>query len=139
MKLKERVRVLLFYPRFVLPILDGRKRQTIRRDRKSHPIAVGDRLSLRRCAGMPYRSNQVEIRGPVTCSAVLPVRIEATWPQGSLRVWIGGMALPASDLPRFARADGFTCVGDMLGYYRDADTTDFSGVLIEWNGGSRCP
>jgi hypothetical protein len=124
------MRVILFMPRFEAPILAGTKRQTIRRERK-RPISPGDELSLRRWAGMPYRSPQI-ILGRAECVAVKEVDI---WSDGNfLLVNVGGFELSQRKVEAFARDDGFEDAADMHQHWANHNGFPFRGVVIQWEG-----
>lgn len=128
---EPRTIVLLFKPRFVAPIVAGTKRQTVRRERK-HPVRRGDALSLREWSGSPYRSPQREILPPVVCTSVAPVSVAVDVFKNVIEVDVGGGRLTHDEVCAFVRADGFSCVSDMAGYYRNAGVDAFEGVLILW-------
>ena len=133
------MRVLIFLPRFVGPIQEGTKRQTIRKARRSHPIQPDDWLSLRRWHGKPYRSCQEEIIPAVQCEAVRPIRIRLNPHRNELVIGIGSglhAHLLTQDGPNevasFVRADGFACVSDFVDHWAASGVMAFEGVLIEW-------
>lgn len=123
--------VLLFEPRFVLPIMDGHKLHSIRPFRK-RPIRAGDGLSLRAWEGKPYRSKQYTI-ADVTCLAVMPIWI---FPQSiSVAATVSDQPtvfLWPNDRDAFARSDGFDNWEQMKTYRDFHYNLPFKGSLILW-------
>ena len=97
-KARSRYHSLLFMERFHAAILDGRKRQTIRRIRK-RPIMPGDTLSLRGWEGLPYRSQQT-VLDLATCHSVASIEIDYDI-AGRFRVVVGGKVLSPAELDSF--------------------------------------
>ncbi len=137
------MRVLLFEPRFAERVADGRKRQTIRETARCKP---GDRLSLRRWSGKPYRSSQVELARGV-CTEVLPVSIGHGEYGDGLRVGDrdlgydgvdGASRQRINDRMHFAQADGFASMTELLDFFRNRQQRGkpaawpFTGVVIRW-------
>jgi hypothetical protein len=110
------VTVLLFMPRFHAAILDGTKRQTIRRARK-RPIEPGEPLSLRTWTDKPYRSKQ-RVLLEAECEAVLPIRLWIDGITGGLRIKLGDDELSARERMKFAKADGFESLGAMREFWQ---------------------
>jgi len=134
------MRVIMFQPRFALAVACGAKRQTIR---PRAGCAAGDELSLRRWAGKPYRSKQVEIMR-ATCTGVQQVFIDADigcWPRSWIFINIdGGEELSARQAERFARDDGFASRAEMREWFDRVHGLPFCGDLIRWAekaGGAR--
>lgn len=121
--------VILFHPRFVSPIRQGAKQQTIRHAARCRP---GDTLSLRRWQGRPYRSPQEEIVPQVVCSAVRRLWVEVEWSDARVAVQVAVDGVPVEDMDAFARADGFAGLADMEAFYRDSRRESCEAVLIEW-------
>ena len=119
--------VFLFLPRFVDPIRAGTKLQTIRRTAR---VVSGQVMALRMWTGKPYRSPQENIVPPVVFANVHTIWIAVDWFDNRIDVAIDGE--PVEDVPAFVRADGFRCVSDMVGYYRDHKVDAFHGSLIRW-------
>lgn len=123
------MRYLMFERRFVKPIVDGTKRQTIR---ASSCHAPRELLSLRQWAGVPYRSKQLEIVPPVRIAAVEAISIFVL--DAGLGIFVSGVQV--EDVEAFARADGFPSADKMAARYRAkgrvAKTDEFSGALIRW-------
>lgn len=113
-----------FKAQFADPIFSGRKRQTIRGQRRRH-ARPGEELQL--YTGM--RTRQCRLIGRATCTGVTCIAIVLT---GSPEVLIPNRTVP--DLDGFARADGFTCWQDLHDFWQreHGPTEHFSGVLIEW-------
>lgn len=119
------MKTILFQPRFVPLVQDGRKTQTIRRERK-RPIKVGDELSLREWTGKPYRSKQMEIgKGVVT--NVDRISFIPPW------VWVNDVPLGPKKEEALALADGFRDYSDMiLWFLKNHEGKRFDGVVIQW-------
>lgn len=120
--------VLMYQSRFAEPIRSGRKRQTIRPERK-RPIKVGDELSHRMWEDKAYRSPQVEIASG-KCIGVFQIQVN----DGDVMIGNGPWVTAPSALDAFARDDGFEDWADMLAYFTSpgAYGLPFSGVLIQW-------
>jgi hypothetical protein len=120
--------VLMFKKRFVEPIIRGRKRHTIRRNRKI-PIPIGDLLSLRHWEGKGYRSPQVTF-GSGICVSVLPILVAFH----SVRINETTVIATSEHLNAFAWSDGFDDWNDLMAYYRaEKIRLPFDNAeLIEW-------
>lgn len=104
--------VIIFQPRFVKPLLDGTKRQTIRPYRR-RPIRVGERLDLRRWEGTAYRSRQLPIL-VADCVGVFDVMID----RQAIRVGtLGAVETRRDRLDEFARRDGFGSWQEMQEFF----------------------
>jgi hypothetical protein len=123
------LRVLMFRPRFERPIRDGTKCQTVREWTKVRP---GDLVSPRMWEGVPYRSKQRAIVAPSPCLSVTSVMIAVDWWENRVRAAVAGVMLDDDEVCAFVRADGFSCVSDFVGYYRERKVETFEGVLIRW-------
>lgn len=121
----DEMKTILFQPRFVPMIQDGRKTQTIRRERK-RPIKVGDELSLREWTGKPYRSKQREI-GRAVVTNVDRISFIPPW------VWVNDVSLGPKKEEALALADGFRDYNDMVCWFADNHGSKrFDGVVIHW-------
>lgn len=123
--------VLMYQKRFAPPIKSGRKRQTIRPERKI-PIKVGDQLSHRVWEDKAYRSQQIEI-ATGKCIGILKIQIE----QDAIHLGRDDFPLgwaQVADMDEFARDDGFEDWADMLAYFNEpgAYGLPFTGILIQW-------
>lgn len=87
-----------FQPQFVPMILDGSKRQTIRRRRK-HPTKAGDILQLY----TGQRTKKCELIATRLCTAIKPVQINPAW----VIMKLDGRVLSSTEEIAFARLDGF--------------------------------
>jgi hypothetical protein len=118
-----------FQQQFVLPIRSGRKRQTIRADRKRH-ARPGEHLQL--YSGM--RTKHCQLIGRATCLDVREVTLcfDDSDPE------FEGVIMPgpgfAGGLEEFARADGFSSWPELKAFWRahHPGVDRFSGVLITW-------
>lgn len=125
------MRVITFQPRFTPGVRDGTKLCTMR---KRAGCKAGDVLSLREWTGKPYRSKQREIARRV-CTGVKEVRIYADR-DGMVHIEVDGVLRPAGERDRFARADGFGGLEDMvLWLCQNHGGVEFEGWLIEWGKG----
>lgn len=121
-----------FKAQFAKDVEDGRKRQTVRADRKDgRPHAKrGDKIKL--YTGM--RTKGCRLLGEATVVEVAKVRIEPTC------MYVNGRLLPSSIYSRdceqtdneFAEADGFKSFMDMASWFDDAHGLPFEGTVIRW-------
>lgn len=128
---------LNFQRRFVLKILGGVKRHTIRAKRKI-PIKPGDRLFL--FSGM--RTKQCERVANVTCSKVERIRIlvdprqvQIAWDVTPGRHNPGGVwcrDLSEFEIEKLAKADGFDSADEFFTFFKEAHGPVFQGHLIHW-------
>jgi hypothetical protein len=119
---------LMFQDRFVPLIRAGRKCHTIRRERK-RPLRLGNRLSLRRWKGKPYRSKQETI-GEAVVTEVASIAID--WPSAHPEIEVDGVRLSERERERLARLDGFESAAVMGRWHRAVNGLPFVGVLIRW-------
>jgi hypothetical protein len=117
---------LNFSMQFVTAVQSGRKRQTIRAQRKV-PIKAGDKLYF--YTGM--RSKACRKLGEAVCTAVEPIRM-GQGPGRRLRVWIGERELTDDEIEALAHADGFDTTEDMRLWFVLMCGHSFSGQLIRW-------
>jgi hypothetical protein len=117
-----------FKRRFLVPIREGWKTQTIRaaRDRHARP---GEMLQL--FVGMRTRHCE-KILPDVRCIEVCKVVIQFDGEGEIDRITTDG--LPVRDLDAFAVRDGFTDASDMAAFWRSehGPREVFHGVLVEW-------
>ena len=122
-----------FNPRFIEPIRQGIKTQTIRSYSEARQPRPGQLLQL--YTGLRTK-NCRRILPDVPCLAVMKVRIifDVGQPPVIRRITTDG--LPVRDLDAFAIRDGFTDRHDMSAFWRDmhpqATAAGFDGLLIEW-------
>ena len=121
---KPRSFVRMFMPRFASMVLSGEKTQTVRPVPKRMP-SVGDRISLRRWEGKPYRSEQIVLR-EATISHVDPIELAPE------RFVVAGRQLTPEEARAFAQADGFNSPHDLLEWFYVTHTLPFAGILIRW-------
>ena len=119
-----------FNPRFIEPIRQGLKTQTIRRYSEARQPRPGQLLQL--CTGMRTPHCQ-RILPDVPCLDVMQVEIHFRADEIARAVTDG---VPVRDLDAFALRDGFADAVDMWAFWRDhhPETVPgcFRGVLIEW-------
>lgn len=115
-----------FNKRFLQPIVDGTKRQTIRKSRK-RDARPGEELQL--YVGM--RTRYCELIGRATCSSV--DAIELDFRDGREGVILGGEII-LDDLDTFARRDGFEDWRDLRQFWRHAHpgVLYFNGIIVQW-------
>jgi hypothetical protein len=119
-----------FNPRFVEPIRQGLKTQTIRAHGQRRHARPGELLQL--YTGM-RTAHCRRILPDTPCLTVMEVKI--TFREGEIaRIVTDGV--PVRDLDAFALRDGFVDAVDMWAFWRDhhPETVPgcFRGVLIEW-------
>jgi hypothetical protein len=116
-----------FAPRFVEPILNGTKAQTIRAPGKRRHAAPGDALQL--YTGM--RTKQCKLIRRARCTDVEAIRLRFDRPDVTT---VGEYISKPAELDRFARCDGFQDYADMRAFWRQkhGDLDRFEGVLIRW-------
>ncbi len=118
--------VYLFHEMFVRLVAIGAKCHTIRPRRKDgRRIQVGEKVSLRRWEGKPYRSKQVRIRDDSECVRVSTIELDEA---GQIKV--NDVILDEQQASMLAVADGFHDFNHMLNYWREQ--LPFTGDLIEW-------
>lgn len=116
--------VRLFKPQFAELVERGLKLQTVRPVPKRMP-KPGDALSLRAWSGLPYRSPQRVLMEAVV-TYVYPVRI---FHSGIIQ---NGQRLSDGHVRRFAEADGFDGVEEMLNWFEEVHGLPFDGIVIYW-------
>jgi hypothetical protein len=111
-----------FKPRFRQPILEGKKRHTIRA-RRRHPDKPGNTMHL--------------YTGLRTCNAELIARVQCTW-VSEIRIGLAGaITVDGRSLSRpereiLARHDGFESLVDMILFWRDGRRLPFEGQIFGW-------
>jgi hypothetical protein len=120
-----------FRPRFVDPILGGRKRQTIRAIGRRRHARPGDQLQL--YTGM--RTKDCRLIGRATCIDVVEVWLRFDADANRERVTTRPSRVV--DLDEFARRDGFADWAEMKGFWRTAHEAAFAagafaGIMICW-------
>lgn len=133
---------LNFNPRFVAPIRDGLKKQTIRRRRQRDPHP-GDLLQLY----VGQRSPRCHRIGEARCTQVLGIELHIDMRETGVGLWRWAedtIGVPDHSLhainDRFAQDDGFGCAADMLAFFRkharpeeiERNLLFFAGNLIRW-------
>lgn len=113
---------LNFKRRFVGAILNGEKRQTIRKPRNK-PVRIGDRLHL--LTGM--RTKSCRKLGVASCTALQDITIERDG------FTLDGVRADAPGrLAEMARADGFASWREMADFFQETHGLPFNGVLVRW-------
>jgi hypothetical protein len=116
------MRVLMVNNRFAPMILSGRKTQTIRKTARCGP---GDLLSLRRWAGVPYRTPQLKI-SDAWCTWLSAIVVD----KDQLMLDFRPLSLP--DATAFAWKDGFDSLDEMIDFFNCQYSLPFKGVVIEF-------
>lgn len=117
----------MFDPRFSAGISSGAKRMTIRERARCKP---GDKLSLRRWEGAPYKTKHVNML-EADCREVAPVVITARGPD-VLTVYVDGVELTRRETLAFARSDGFADTLAMRNFFATKHGLPFCGDIIKW-------
>lgn len=121
-------RVYMFKPRFAPLVKSGAKRHTVR-PRRKRPTCVGDQVSLREWAGLPYRSKQVVLRESVCCMKAAPFEIN----EDGL-FFVDGMYMGKAWSENFARGDGFRDKAEMVEWFRGEHGLPFrDGEIVYWD------
>lgn len=115
-----------FKRRFVDPILEGTKRQTIRADRRRH-ARPGEELQLYTA----MRTKSCRLIAKARCLSVEPVLLFFIGPP---LIVVGTVRDPQPHPDDFAMADGFADWGEMHDFWRTEhfDPAEFEGVIIKW-------
>ena len=116
--------LLNFKPQFVQPIREGRKRHTIRAERKI-PVKAGDKLYL--YSGLRQKGAYRILPEPVICSRVESIEINA---KTTGMVTVGGVPLDYDEREGLAFADGFQNWDEMLSFWEGR--LPFKGNIIHW-------
>lgn len=125
-----------FQRRFMAPIREGRKTQTIRARGKRRHARPGEQLQLY----VDMRTRYCELIERALCTEIFPVHI--IWlPKPVIEIekmMVAGRPLmrwtPVDDLDAFAVKDGFDNLEDMRQFWKvhHPDVVQFDGVLILW-------
>lgn len=122
-----------FNPRFIEPIRQGLKTQTIRADGLRPHARPGQLLQL--YSGM-RTAHCIRILPDTPCLAVMRVEIIFDLGQRPLIGRITTDGVPVRDRDAFALRDGFSDIEDMSAFWRDhhpqVAAGGFTGTLIEW-------
>jgi hypothetical protein len=122
-----------FNPRFIEPIRQGLKTQTIRSYSEARQPRPGQLLQL--YTGMRTKHCR-RILPDVPCLTVMKVQITFAFDQEWVIDKITTDNVRVRDLDDFAIRDGFTDRYDMSAFWRayhpEATATGFDGILIEW-------
>ena len=120
-----------FRPRFLDPIVSGRKRQTIRAIGRRRHARPGEALQL--YTGM--RTKQCRLIGRATCTAVAAVTLRFAADAGGDTVTVDQATV--GDRDAFARRDGFAGWEELRAFWRTAHPAAFAagafaGTIICW-------
>lgn len=116
-----------FKRQFAPAILDGTKRQTIRKNRvDGKRPQPGDTAAL--YTGL--RTSNTQLLRAALVTRCRSVRIDCT---GTGDLIVDGDRLTAEDRATFALADGFTDWPSMLAFFKDQyAVAEFDGFCVEW-------
>jgi len=121
-----------FADRFIEPIRQGIKTQTIRRDDQLRHARPGELIRL--CSGI--RPFCQPILPDVPCLATMKIEISFHFAGVGLINRVTADTIPLRDLDAFALRDGFTNIEEMSAFFREhypqTVTEGFTGTLIEW-------
>lgn len=114
-----------FKKEFAADVEEGRKRQTIRKDRKDGrpPCARGGALQL--YTGM--RTAECRKLRDAVCLDVRRIIIKKNG-----AIWTGGKKLGEKAAGKLARADRFSNVDKMRAWFADVHGLPFKGWVIRW-------
>lgn len=123
--------VKMFQPRFIPLVEAGTKRQTVRPEpkglRDQDWPEVGDLFSGRQWIGEPYRSKQRKLAEGLIYRVEV---IRITFRNGGPVIKLGARFLERAEAERFARADGFCDLDDLIRWF--GDRIPFKGLAIFW-------
>lgn len=115
-----------FQARFGDLVEQGRKRQTIRAERKRPHARPGDALQLYTGMRTRHCRKLLEAR----CTAVTGVEINRDSRGPVLR--LDGEAINRVGAENLARNDGFSSLDDMVDWFEQHHGLPFRGVCIQW-------
>lgn len=118
------MRVIMFQRRFVEPIRNFKKTQTIR---KTARCRRWDALSLRYWLGKPYRSRHCTIQTAL-CKSVTPIVIHV----GGIWMIDCTMLKDSPEADAMAQADGFMDWREMKTWFERTHGLPFKGFVISW-------
>lgn len=111
-----------FQSRFASDVKSGKKRQTIRKLRRSGNVKAGDTLYL--YTGM--RTRGCQWLRTEKCASVQPISID------DRMVLLDGKPMDWADVRELALADGFPGLREFLNFFDETYGMPFDGVLIKW-------
>ena len=122
--------LLNFKPQFAGRVESGDKTQTIRRNRADgKKMQPGDTVKL--YTGL--RTRNARLLREARVEAVFRVRMDAA----ENVIVVDGDKLDAARAAAFARDDGFSCVSEMLAWFKDQYmSNEFEGFCVQWHAGS---
>jgi hypothetical protein len=126
--------LLGFRPRFAAPILDGSKRQTIRRPRRDGRVHAKPDDALHLYTGL--RTKNARKLGIARCLGVDEVRMNFLRDRVTVTHALGVRPILSHlELDEFAQADGFAHWADMKATFAEihgGDLVEFTGAIIRW-------
>lgn len=123
-----------FKAQFEMPIVTGRKRQTVRAKGKRRHARPGEQLQL--YTGLRAKKARKLMADPICTSvAEICVDVRTDWDGFIRAISIDGTYLTSDEMEAFARADGFTNLHQMGDFWFDSHGEGvFDGVVIHWSG-----
>jgi hypothetical protein len=119
------MKCIMFKSQFADLVRSGTKLQTIR-PRRRRAVVEGEFASLRKWEGLPYRSQQTELRQ----AKIVEVR-EVLVEEQALTI-AGARHTDLVVLHREALLDGFQSWQEMVEWFQRVHGLPFYGVLIKW-------
>ena len=119
-----------FRKRFVKPIEDGTKKQTIRRVGKRRHVRPGEKIQVYFAQRTQHCRKILE--DDPSCLAVFDLEV-VLGDDGFESIKVQGQEIPPEQFDEFAQKDGFADAADMFNYWLEESTPrNFKGLLIEW-------
>lgn len=119
--------LLGFQKQFVIDVLTGQKRQTIRSYRK-RPFKYGDTLHI--YTGL--RTKSCQKLGEAVCIEVEDIIIKRNGKCGP-EIWVGGIWYNRSQRDWLAHQDGFKSAEELFIFFENNHGLPFKGQLIKWD------
>ncbi|MFW5497739.1 MULTISPECIES: hypothetical protein [unclassified Maridesulfovibrio] len=117
-----------FKLQFAEDVESGKKKQTIRADRKRH-ARPGEAVQL--YTGMRTKKCRKLVDPDPICTAVRDIEIASIYDFADVRV-AGVNLVGAERLTAFALADGFDSIDEFVAFFKKEHGLPFRGVLVEW-------
>ena len=118
-----------FKSQFTEDVESGKKKQTIRAERKRH-AHPGEPVQL--YTGMRTKKCRKLVDPDPICTAVRDIEIASIYGFADVRV-AGVNLVGAERLTAFARADGFDSIDEFIAFFKKEHGLPFRGVLVEWD------